>query len=381
MKVVHPYYLLFLINNISFIMKSLTMCIKESLYSDYIKYLEANKNNLSKEAITHLRNVTVDYVDGAKQINNSMPDEWIKSLNAVLNTYHFKQKIYNYFNSKDTIGITFDDLLKNDNIIELVKSNDELFVIFNKNEEKLVKFLKDIYDIKPITTPSTGKGEVLLTLLIKNAQKETHNITGDIDITDTNISIEVKGTLGRLRAHKNAYLRPQELLNKFFEKIEYDGDKTNLHIGSISNINNLFSTLLKTGKYTPEYLVNTLFSVYTTQFTNSNNVIFADKENTKYIEELQSIVDGFIKTNNTNYGEFIVRLYGVLSLIAYWKLKGFNYLMLFDDKTLDYTLLKMDSITAKEIFNNDSIQFRSSPSTTGGSAEQDYTGQIRYIKR
>ena len=165
------------------------MCIKESLYSDYIKYLEANKNNLSKEAITHLRNVTVDYVDGTKQINNSMPDEWIKSLNAVLNTYHFKQKIYNYFNSKDTIGITFDDLLKNDNIIELVKSNDELFIIFNKNEEKLVKFLKDIYDIKPITTPSTGKGEVLLTLLIKNAQKETHNITGDIDITDTNISI------------------------------------------------------------------------------------------------------------------------------------------------------------------------------------------------
>ena len=55
--------------------------------------------------------------------------------------------------------------------------------------------------------------------------------------------------------------------------------------------------------------------------------------------------------------------------------------MLFDDKTLDYTLLKMDNIDAKEIFNNDSIQFRSSPSTTSGSAEQDYTGQIRYIKR
>lgn len=366
---------------IFFKMKSLTTHIKESLYSDYIKYLEANKNNLSDEAITKMRNIAVDYIDGKKLINDNMPAEWVKSLNIVLNTYHFKQKIYNYFNSKDTIGITFDDLLKNDNIIELVKSNDELFTIFNKNEEKLVNFLKDIYDIKPVTTPTTGKGEVLLALLLKNAQKEIHKITGDISIPDINISIEVKGTLGRLRAHKNAYRRPQELLNEFFEKINYNGDKTNLHIGSMVNINNLFSTLLETGKYTPEYLINTLFSVYTTQFTDNNKVIFYDKENAEYIKELQDIIDKFIKTNNKNYGEFIVRLYGVLSLIAYWKLKGFTHLLLFDDKTLDYTILKMDNITAEQIFNNDSIQFKSSPSTTSGSAEQDYTGQIKYIKR
>lgn len=357
------------------------MCIKESLYSDYIKYLEANKNILPNEAITQMRNIAVDYIDGQKLISGSMPVEWVKSLNAVLNTYHFKQKIYNYFNSKDTIGITFDDLLKNDNIIELVKGNDELFVIFNKNEEKLVKFLKDIYDIKPVTTPSTGKGEVLLTLLLKNARKETQKITGDINIADTSISIEVKGTLGRLRAHKNAYVRPKELLDTFFKTIKYNGDKTNLHIGSTTNINNLFNTLLETGKYTPEYLVNTLFSVYTTQFTDDNKLIFEDEENKKYIKDLQDIVNSFIKTNNKNYGEFIVRLYGVLSLIAYWKLKGFNYLLLFNDKTLDYTLLKMNSISVDEIFNNDSIQFRSSPSTTSGSAEQDYTGQIRYIKK
>lgn len=354
--------------------------MNESISTSFIDYVKNNQDKIDNDTFIKMFNTAREKVDGNAGIAG-MPDTWLESLNAVLNKYHFKQKIHNYFNSKDTIGITFDDLSENDNIIELVKSNDELFTLFNKNEEKITKFLKDIYDIKPITTPSTGKGEVLLALLIKHAQKETQHITGDINITDTNISIEVKGTLGRLRAHKNAYLRPQELLNKFFEKIEYDGDKTNLHIGSISNINILFNTLLKTGKYTPEYLVNTLFSVYTTQFTNSNNVLFADKENTKYIEELQRIVDDFIKTNNTNYGEFIVRLYGVLSLIAYWKLKGFNYLMLFDDKTLDYTLLKMDSITAKEIFNDDSIQFRSSPSTTGGSAEQDYTGQIRYIKR
>lgn len=357
------------------------MHIKESLYSDYIKYLEANKNNLSDEAITKMRNIAVDYVDGKKLINNNMPPEWVKSLNIVLNTYHFKQKIYNYFNSKDTVGITFDDLLKNNNIIELVKSNDELFTIFNKNEEKLVNFLKDIYDIKPVTTPNTGKGEVLLALLLKNAQKETHKITGDISIPDINISIEVKGTSGRLRAHKNAYRRPQELLNEFFEKIKYNGDKTNLHIGSMTNINNLFNTLLETGKYTPEYLINTLFSVYTTQFTDNNKVIFYDEENTKYIKDLQEIVNNFIKTNNKNYGEFIVRLYGVLSLIAYWKLKGFTHLLLFDDKTLDYTILKMDNITPEKIFNNNSIQFKSSPSTTSGSAEQDYTGQIKYIKR
>ena len=149
-------------------MKNITEYINESLGTDFINYVNTNKDKIPYDTYAKMFNDDREAIDGKTAFNN-IPGAWKDKLNIVLNNYHYKTKIINYMNDKSDNGITFKDLLSNNNIIELAKQNNSFFNIFGNNESKLVNFLYSVYNIEPKTSPNTGKGEVLIQLLLEKS--------------------------------------------------------------------------------------------------------------------------------------------------------------------------------------------------------------------
>lgn len=371
----------------------------ESLCTNFIDYIKNNKDQIDNDTIIKAFNTVREKVIGAEIIDNmspQWPDTWLKELKTLLNNYHYTKKVFNYLKDKSINGIIFDDLEKNknngdysiveDNIIKVAKNNKSFFSVFNYKENKLKTFLENAYNIEPKTSPKTGKGEFLLTLLLSNASKQIKSPTGDIKITHDNnesIYLEVKGSDGRLLANKNVYLTPKQLLSSFLDKIKFK-DNNEFMIGSASRINEMFKSLNEYDSinYTYKYLTHCLFDTYVTQFTIENET-FDSSDNC--INFLKKQIDEYYNTNKQKekIGKFIVKLYGILSLYAYWKIEKFTYLILINNATLDYALINFNNAeqTIKDIYKNKSIQFRSSPSTTRGAGPQDYVGFINYIKK
>lgn len=203
-------------------------------------------------------------IDNELKLRLGENDVFSKQIISILNKYKDFTNLSSYYQSGDLIDIK--DLFKSNNILKYIEDH----VGISKNT------ILELYNIEGGSGVAIGKGEILLTIVCKNAIKSEK---GDVTIIDNNHSevFEIKGNNGAFVYNWSGDL---ELLRKTFEE-----DNENLIGARRDNkvVLNRFADLLeeKTG-------------------------IKIDKKNAKEVRQLWTAYALYIYKQSTNFDYFVL---------------------------------------------------------------------------
>lgn len=309
--------------------------------------------------------------------------EGLRQLCDILEKTGQKKEFLEALLNKDDFP-TFDDLLNNNNLFNIMKSDkfgiSNIFDDKNQLDDFLKKLIENSYKI---AGKGVGSGELFLTTLFKNTK---HPNQGDVNIDGHEIEVKFSTDFskngGRLTPAKGT-LKTVDEISDYFEKLLNDKGikdldnitRNNNHkimIAGAEYINNIFKSL--ENKLDKKEIFSLLAKMYFYQFNN-----LSDKE-----KEFENFIS---KINDLTF-ETLIKIHGALALISYHEADHWEWLLVGVSKTSDYYMIDGNRCTLdkfsknlKDLIEDKHYVLKKYPSNTNGAHPmQDRVAQI-YVSK
>lgn len=327
-------------------MKSLIQHINESsleeLKTRLIELINNSDNEIPlRRAYNIMQHISDELYD---EISSNCYSKWplgLKEVFRIIEEYPCKRDFFEelkYKNTEKSNFATLEDLKNSDNVFDVIKNH----TTFDNKKffgDNLKQFLQKLYHSRPNDeNNATGKGELLLQTMFKNAKRGN-----GADIEIDGVGIEVKGNKARLKGNNKVLRDASEISNYIKEQLNIDSP---IRIGGCEVLSATFKDLFNEHNIDKE-----------TIFTNFANMYFYQCSN--FNSEQQDSFNNFIKNykNSNNIeamsfktiGKILLDIHCALILISYYlshkrgKGTGFEYLLVINPN-LDYHLIDIEKI-------------------------------------
>ena len=357
-----------------------------SLKDKIVNYIKDNEDipldNL-KRAYNVLQNISKETYDKLNIIYKGNK-EGLQYLIQILEKTGQKSEFLTALIDKENFP-TFNDLVSNNNLFDLVKEQKFKFNEIFNNESQLNDFLKMLIEKSyKVAGKGVGCGELFLTTLFKNT---SHPNKGDVKIDDEEIEVKFSSSFsdngGRLIPAKSTLKTVDEMATYLeqalkdkgidnFDNIDINANKKIIIAGQ-KYINNIFSTF--ENKIDKKDIFNILAKMYFYQF---NNLSDKEDEFDKFISKI------------TNYSfDNLIKIHGCLALISYQLSDNWSWLLVGVTKTSDYCMINAKDCSydnfaksMEDLMKRNDFTFKKYPSNTNGAHPmQDRVCQIYVTKK
>lgn len=329
-------------------MKSLLQHINESsieeLKTKLIELIKKSENEIPlRRAYNVMQHISDELYD---KISENCYPAWplgLKEVFRIVEEYSCKREFFEKLQDKNTeksIFATLEDLKTGENLFDVISkhkpfSKENLF-----SDDDLKHFLQKLYQSHPtdINNKATGKGELLLQTMFKNAKRGN-----GADIEIDGVGIEVKGNSARIKGNN-------KVLKDAFEISDYVKKQLNIdspvRIGGYRVLAKTFENLYKEHNIDKETIFINFANMYFYQCSNFN---------TTQQDSFNNFIKNFKDSNSIDSMTFIemskilLDIHCALILISYYLYykehtkNGFKYLLLISPE-LKYHLLDFGSI-------------------------------------
>lgn len=234
---------------------------------------------------------------------SALDPTWVKSILRIILSQSNTEEVLEYIKTRDSNGVTMDDLISSGNMVTAFSK-----VGFEQST------IQQLYDLRFHSQPVMGRGEILLTTLLKDCQKASR---GDI-LVDGKV-YDVKGQGARLRGQSG--YSDGAAASIYWSKVFTElSNKNNLNLDVPAGGTNDFNILKS-----PGYLLTTGFellgsNIITTEYLsgiikNGFKSVFTQLQDSEL-----TFIDEFVKKGLGSYNEFLVN-YKIALLHYYLRLE------------------------------------------------------------
>jgi hypothetical protein len=325
-------------------MKSLIQHINESsleeLKTRLIELINNSDNEIPlRRAYNIIQHISDELYD---EISASCYSKWplgLKEVFRIIEEYPCKRDFFEelkYKNTETSKFATLEDLKNGNNLFNVIKNHTEFDnkSFFGNN---LKQFLQKLYDSRPNDiNNATGKGELLLQTMFKNAKRGN-----GADIEIDGVGIEVKGNKARLKGNNKVLKDALEISNYVKRQLNIDSP---IRIGGYKVLSTTFEDLFKEHNIDKETIFINFANMYFYQCSNFN---------TEQQDSFNNFIKNYKNSNNIeamsfkNIAKILLDIHCALILISYYlshkrgKGTGFEYLLVINPD-LDYYLIDIE---------------------------------------
>lgn len=327
-------------------MKSLLQHINESSLEELKTRLIELINNSDNEvplrrAYNIMQHISDELYD---EISDNCYSKWplgLKEVFRIIEEYPCKRDFFEelkYKNTKESIFATLEDLKNGNNLFNVIKNH----TTFDNKKffgDDLKQFLQKLYDSRPNDiNNATGKGELLLQTMFKNAKRGN-----GADIEIDGVGIEVKGNNARLKGNNKVLKDALQISNYIKKQLNIDSP---IRIGGYKVLSKTFEDLFKEHNIDKETIFTNFANMYFYQCSNFN----AEQQ-----DSFNNFIKNFKNSNNietmsfNDMAKLLLDIHCALILISYYlshkrsRGTGFEYLLVINPN-LDYYLIDIENI-------------------------------------